>query len=32
VQAKLMVPGKKNAPRMREASLKKRGKFEVRTR
>jgi len=32
VQAKLMVPGKKNGPRMREASLKKRGKFEVRTR
>jgi len=32
VQAKLMVPGKKNGPLMREASLKKRGKFEVRTR
>jgi hypothetical protein len=31
VQAKLMVPGK-NGPLLREASLKKRGKFEVRTR
>ena len=31
VQAKLLVPGK-NGPLMREASLKKRGKFEVRTR
>ena len=31
VQAKLMVPGK-NGPLLREASLKKRGKLEVRTR
>jgi hypothetical protein len=31
VQAKLMVPGK-NGPLLREASVKKRGKFEVRTR
>jgi hypothetical protein len=31
VQAKLMVPGK-NGPLLRQASLKKRGKFEVRTR
>lgn len=31
VQAKLMMPGK-NGPLLREASLKKRGKFEVRTR
>ena len=31
VQAKLMMPGK-NSPLTREASLKKRGKFEVRTR
>src|SRR6059036_1735157 len=32
VQAKVMVPGKRNGPLMRAASLKKRGKFEVRTR
>lgn len=32
VQAKLLVQGKRNGPLMREASLKKRGKFEVRTR
>src|SRR6058998_3875917 len=32
VQAKVMVQGKRNGPLMRAASLKKRGKFEVRTR
>ena len=32
VQAKVMVQGKRNGPLTRQASLKKRGKFEVRTR
>src|SRR3989442_13010776 len=32
VQAKVMVQGKRNGPLMRAAWLKKRGKFEVRTR